>query len=313
MDLGAPNFHQTMSKRILYLLILLFAYQCASPPASNEELKTNTHKTDKTEYIEDLINNDVYMMDNLDMSLNEDKMFITEVQSELHTNKAEIQNLRSLIKSLSQQVETKKTEANAQLWDAALMNYNQEVVMQSGTVYYGNIIYQDQEIVTLETLIGKLNIDRSQIIRVVSYQIPEKENAVDFPEMQLEQNLTNIDDGNLLYKKPAEIVLLGNITSASDANGSTKLSGAVKNIGGKRADFVKLNITLFRDWSKQLEPKTFSVFVSGEKKYLNPEDSSMVSLNSLNPKSEGTFELYIPQTFGTVMSWTYNIDYEEYE
>ena len=106
---------------------------------------------------------------------------------------------------------------------------------------------------------------------------------------------------------------MGNITSYNEEGGNTKLSGVVKNIGGARADFVKLNITLFRDWSKQLEPKTFSVFVNGETHYLNSEDSSMVSINSLSPAAEGAFELYVTQNFGTIMSWTYNIDYEEYK
>ena len=107
--------------------------------------------------------------------------------------------------------------------------------------------------------------------------------------------------------------MLGNIISYSDDRGDTRLAGNVKNIGGKRADFVKMNITLYRDWSKKLEPKTFSVFVDGEKHYLSPDDSSMVSLNSISPKSEASFELLVPQSFGTVMSWTYNIDYEQYE
>ena len=185
--------------------------------------------------------------------------------------------------------------------------------MQSGTVYYGNIIYQDDEYVTLETLIGKLNIDRAQIIRVVSHKMPKSQDSIDFPDISVGASVSSIEDGALLYKKPAEVVLIGNITSYNDNDGSTKLSGNVKNIGGKRADFVKLNITLYRDWSQKLQPKTFSVFVNGETHYLNPDDSTMVSLNSLSPKSEAGFELHVPQNFGTVMSWTYDIDYEEYE
>ena len=43
---------------------------------------------------------------------------------------------------------------------------------------------------------------------------------------------------------------------------NTRLLGKVKNSGGRRADFVKLNITLYRDWSKSLTPKTFAIFVS---------------------------------------------------
>ena len=98
-----------------------------------------------------------------------------------------------------------------------------------------------------------------------------------------------------------------------DNDGNQKLNGNVKNVGGKRADFVKMNITLYRDWSASLEPKTFTVFVDGHLQYLNPADSSLISQNSLDPKGIASFELVVPKSFGTVMSWTYEIDYEEYE
>ena len=294
-------------------MILFFAYQCASPPAPSVKDNKTDLNSDKKEYVNNLLQDGSYKREAVDSGLNSENIFITEIQSELHTNKSEIQNLRSIIKSLAKQLENEETISKTDLWSSSLGLYNQEVIMQSGTVYYGNIIYQDQDLVTLETLIGKLNIDRNQIVRVVSHQMPIEQEETIFPDIAINQSAMNVEDGTLLYKKPAEVILLGNITSYNDENGDTKLTGNVKNIGGKRADFVKLNITLYRDWSKNLEPKTFSVFVNGETHYLNPEDSTMVSLNSLSPKSQASFELHVPQNFGTVMSWTYNIDYEEYE
>jgi hypothetical protein len=302
-----------MSKSLLYLFILFFAYKCASPSVPLENPQKTLQKNDKAEYVESLIQEDNYVQGTVEMNLNKENIFITEIQSELHTNKSEIQNLRSVIKSLSKQLENQQATTSAELWSSSLGVYNQEVVMQSGTIYYGNIVYQDQDIVTIETLIGKLNIDRNQIVRVVSHNVPKEQESVEFPDIAISEGTMSIEDGVLLYKKPAEVILLGNITSYNDDKGDTKLAGNVKNIGGKRADFVKLNITLYRDWSKKLDSKTFSVFVNGETHYLNPEDSSMVSLNSLSPKSQASFELHVPKNFGTVMSWTYNIDYEEYE
>ena len=302
-----------MSKSFIYIFILFFAYQCASPPAPSVKDNEVDPNGDKKDYVNSLLQDSGYTKEAVDSGLNSENIFITEIQSELHTNKSEIQNLRSIIKSLTKQLENQETISKSDLWSSSLGLYNQEVIMQSGTVYYGNIIYQDQDLVTLETLIGKLNIDRSQIVRVVSHQMPTEQEETVFPDIAINQSAMNVEDGTLLYNKPAEVILLGNITSYNDDNGDTKLTGNVKNIGGKRADFVKLNITLYRDWSKKLEPKTFSVFVNGETHYLNPEDSTMVSLNSLSPKSQASFELHVPQNFGTVMSWTYNIDYEEYE
>ena len=302
-----------MSKSFIYIFILFFAYQCASPPAPSAKDNETNPNSDKKAYVNNLLQDGDYKKEAVDSGLNKENIFITEIQSELHTNKSEIQKLRSIIKSLTKQIENKETITSTDLWSSSLGLYNQEVIMQSGTIYYGNIIYQDQDFVTLETLIGKLNIDRSQIVRVVSHQVPTEQEEMIFPEIAINQSAMNVEDGTLLYNKPAEVILLGNIISYNDDNGDTKLTGNVKNIGGKRADFVKLNITLYRDWSKKLEPKTFSVFVNGETHYLNPEDSTMVSLNSLSPKSQASFELHVPQNFGTVMSWTYNIDYEEYE
>lgn len=302
-----------MSKSFIYIFILFFAYQCASPPAPSVKDNEVDPNGDKKDYVNSLLQDSGYKKETVDSGLNSENIFITEIQSELHTNKSEIQNLRSIIKSLTKQLENQEAISKTDLWSSSLGLYNQEVIMQSGTVYYGNIIYQDQDLVTLETLIGKLNIDRNQIVRVVSHQVPIEQEETIFPDIAINQSAMNVEDGTLLYNKPAEVILLGNITSYNDDNGDTKLTGNVKNIGGKRADFVKLNITLYRDWSKKLEPKTFSVFVNGETHYLNPEDSTMVSLNSLSPKSQASFELHVPQNFGTVMSWTYNIDYEEYE
>lgn len=301
-----------MSKGLLYLFVLFFAYQCASPPVSLNNSDVDS-SDDKKDYIEGLVKGSNYTTDSDNFQGSKENIFITEIQSELHTNKSEIQNLRAVVKSLSKQLENQQVQENAEMWSSSLGVYNQEIIMQSGTVYYGNIIYQDPDFVTLETLIGKLNINRNQIVRVVSHKVPEKENVAEFPDIALSQSIASAEDGSLLYNKPAEVILLGNITSYSDDRGDTKLAGNVKNIGGKRADFVKLNITLYRDWSKKLEPKTFSVFVDGETHYLSPSDSSMVSLNSISPKSEASFELLVPQSFGTVMSWTYNIDYEQYE
>ena len=301
-----------MSKGLLYLFVLFFAYQCASPPVSRNNSDVDS-SDDKKDYIEGLVKGSNYTTDSDNFQGSKENIFITEIQSELHTNKSEIQNLRAVVKSLSKQLENQQVQENAEMWSSSLGVYNQEIIMQSGTVYYGNIIYQDPDFVTLETLIGKLNINRNQIVRVVSHKVPEKENVAEFPDIALSQSIASAEDGSLLYNKPAEVILLGNITSYSDDRGDTKLAGNVKNIGGKRADFVKLNITLYRDWSKKLEPKTFSVFVDGETHYLSPSDSSMVSLNSISPKSEASFELLVPQSFGTVMSWTYNIDYEQYE
>ena len=113
--------------------------------------------------------------------------------------------MRSIIKSLSKQVESQQIDKNTEQWNASLGIYNQEIIMQSGTVYYGNIIYQDDEYVTLETLIGKLNIDRAQITRVVSHKMPTSEDSVDFPDIAVGTSVSSIEDGTCFIKNQLKL------------------------------------------------------------------------------------------------------------
>jgi len=308
-----------MNKKILnfifYLSISFFAFHCAgskSPEISSQETE-KTSASESQKYVDDVLigNYDTYSPP--DLEFDDKSLLITDLQSELHANKAELQKLRSLVGGLERQISEKIELNTSDLLATPFSMYNQEILMQSGTVYYGNIIYQDQDMLTLETMIGKLNLDRTKIVRVISHKADALSDIEDVPVFEGLEGFTEVEDGSVIYKKPADIILLGNISSATDETGNTKLMGKVKNAGGRRADFVKLNITLYRDWSKSLTPKTFAIFVDGETTYLDPADSTLVSFSSLSPKAEAGFEFFVPQNFGTVMSWTYEIDYEEYD
>ena len=98
--------------------------------------------------------------------------------------------------------------------------------MDNGTMYYGNIIYQDDYFITLETLIGRLNIERERIKRVYAHKADEDEINI-LPSVEFD--LTDVEDGKTIYQKPAEIILLGNINSYVNDEGSTVLSGQVQN------------------------------------------------------------------------------------
>ena len=54
---------------------------------------------------------------------------------------------------------------------------------------------------------------------------------------------------------------MGTIQESKDRSSNLKLSGAVKNIGGRRADFVKVNFIFRQDWSGNT--KTLTSFVKG--------------------------------------------------
>ena len=57
--------------------------------------------------------------------------------------------------------------------------------------------------------------------------------------------------------------------------------------------------------------KPFTVFVNGTTHDFD-EDSTKISDSSIEPKAVAYFSLTIPKSFGNVMSWKYNIDFEQY-
>ena len=68
--------------------------------------------------------------------------------------------------------------------------YEKKIMLNNGTIFYGNVIYQDQESVHIETLIGTLALERNSIIRVVDHE----SSLVDY-DSQLENfNLTKHTD-----------------------------------------------------------------------------------------------------------------------
>ena len=204
--------------------------------------------------------------------------------------------------------ELSKLTMHPETWENPFSIYNKKILMDNGTMYYGNIIYQDDYTITLETLIGRLNLERNRIQRVYAHRAGEEDINI-IPTLDFD--MTDVEDGDVIYKKPAEIILLGNISSFIDEEGNTILQGQVQNVGGQRADFVKLNMTLYRDWSETLPPKNFTVFVDGITHYFTP-DSSKMSTSSIEPNAIADFKLIVPKQFGSLMSWKYDIDFEQY-
>jgi len=231
---------------------------------------------------------------------------LDNVSSTTTDNLQEIALLKSKVKYLEQEYKSKADAGT--IFSNPYALFNQQIIMDNGTIYYGSVIYQDEQYVTIETLIGKLNLERNRIVRVLSHHLEEDEVPA-FPELDFEESI--VEDGDILYKSPANIVLANNINTTLDEIGNTVLSGQLQNIGGKRADFVKIHMTLYRDWSQTLEPKTFTIFATGTTHYFD-EDSTKISDSSIDPKALANFSLTIPRNFGNVISWTYDIDFEAY-
>jgi len=228
-----------------------------------------------------------------------------------------IEDLRRDIKNLRAELDyqnenVSKLEAQSQIWANPFAIYNKEIVIDNGSSIFGKIVYQDQDVIKVETLIGQLIIDRKTIIRVVNqvsaYGNFEK-NSSESSQMNSDTEPSGV---NLIQKRitslSAHLVLVGDITEEKDNSGNTILTGEIKNVGNKRADFAKIIFTFRTNW--QGETKTLTAFING---VTNTFDTGISSDNSVLPHAVGNFELIIPKSFGSFIGYSYDIDWSQYD
>ena len=227
-----------------------------------------------------------------------------------------IEDLRMDIKKLKAELDYQhenlsKLEAQTKVFANPFAIYNKEIVLNNGSSIFGKIVYQDQDVMKIETLIGQLIIDRNTIVRVVN-QVSAYGN---FDEESSNNQLGGSPDAsgvNLIQKRvknlSAHLVLVGDITEEKDGSGNTVLSGEIKNVGNKRADFSKIIFTFRTNW--QGDSKTLTAFING---ITNTFETGISSDNSILPHAVGNFEMVIPKSFGSFIGYSYEIDWSQYE
>ena len=231
----------------------------------------------------------------------------------------EIKKLSAEFKHLTQELDDLK--ALSKMWINPLTIYSKEIILKNGSTVFGKIIYQDDKSLKVETLVGYLIIDRAQVVRIVDNVITEdtqeyvpeqiRESYTPPPMPKLAQpkyTSSNNSARNASAKFSANCVLVGNISEKKDGQGNIIFDGEIKNIGGRRSDFVKVDFVFRKNWSG--ETKTLTTFVKGS---YNTFDTGIVSDASLLPGAIGKFDLYVPQGFGAFIGYSYVIDWEEYQ
>ena len=231
----------------------------------------------------------------------------------------EIKKLSAEFKHLSQEIDDLK--ALSKMWVNPLTIYSKEIILKNGSTVFGKIIYQDDKSLKVETLIGYLIVDRNQVVRIVDNVITEdtqeyvpeqiRESYTPPPMPKLAQpryTSSNNSARNASANFSANCVLVGNISEKKDGQGNIIFKGEIKNIGGRRSDFVKVDFVFRKNWSG--ETKTLTTFVKGS---YNTFDTGIVSDASLLPGAVGKFDLYVPQDFGAFIGYSYVIDWEEYQ
>ena len=226
-----------------------------------------------------------------------------------------IEDLRMDIKKLKAELDYQhenlsKLEAQTKVFANPFAIYNKEIVLNNGSSIFGKIVYQDQDVMKIETLIGQLIIDRNTIVRVVN-QVSAYGNSDEESSNNQSGGSPDASGVNLIQKRvknlSAHLVLVGDITEEKDGSGNTVLSGEIKNVGNKRADFSKIIFTFRTNW--QGDSKTLTAFING---ITNTFETGISSDNSILPHAVGNFEMVIPKSFGSFIGYSYDIDWSQY-
>ena len=228
----------------------------------------------------------------------------------------EIKKMTAELKYLNEELENLK--ALSKMWVNPLAIYSKEIIMKNGSTVFGKIVYQDESSLKVETLVGYLIINRKDVVRIVDNVVTE-EQAEYVPEQvrdsytpppmpKLAEPKYTSTDRDQTGKYSANCVLMGNISEKKDAQGNIVFNGEIKNIGGRRADFVKVDFVFRKNWSG--ETKTLTTFIRGG---YHTFDSGITTDATLLPGATGAFELYDPHDFGSFIGYSYVIDWEEYE
>ena len=228
----------------------------------------------------------------------------------------EIKKMTAELKFLNEELENLK--ALSKMWVNPLAIYSKEIIMKNGSTVFGKVIYQDEESLKVETLLGYLIINRKDVVRMVDNVITEEQaeyvpeqvrdsyTPPPMPKLAEPQYTSSARGASKKYS--ANCVLVGNITEKKDVQGNYVFNGELKNIGGRRADFVKVDFVFRKNWSG--ETKTLTTFVRGG---YYTFDSGITTDATLLPGATGAFELYVPHDFGSFIGYSYVIDWEEYE
>ena len=308
--------------KIILLLATMLLCSCAETNMSNDfredenksSISTETEKkeakfTEKKEAV-DKVQNKELASPSISKNSNHYGILIEEQSLQIKKLRAELDFVNE---------ELYKLKAQSQVWENPFSIYNKEITLDNGSTIYGKIIYQDQNIIKAETLIGGLTIDRSTIVKVTEniVEIIPKDSLSAAPMqnfvkagsiIEIESDLQNREIERKEYKSKANLVVLGSIYEKTDENGNTVLSGEIKNIGNKRADFGKINFLFRMNWAGDTKPMT--AFVKGA---LQDLGDGIISDASIDPESIATFELFVPKSFGQFISYSYSLDWEQYE
>jgi len=204
-----------------------------------------------------------------------DNLFF-QYESNLKALQSEIDSLKTVVMAYDQQ--QKMPSISREILDAInLPNFHHRIELQNGTVVLGNIEEESDSSLTLSTQIGRLVLEKQMVVRMDEHKLPAA-------------NVTFLGDPFIDYYPNKQ-----------------QFSGRIKNIGEKRADFVRVVGNLF-DQTTSIAGID-SIFIKGTRVVYN---SSVITDTALDPGQTATYKLIIPIEKGKKAQYhTMEIHWEE--
>lgn len=292
------------------ILLFLFSTSCVHlqflvGDSPDGEKKNEIKELEITKEKENSFNVSSKLLEEKDLVINELTFEVKKLRAELNNSVSEIKELKKVTADLSD----------------PFKSFNKEILLNNGSTIQGKILYQDDQMLKVATIIGTLTVDRNTIIRVVekSNLVPTTLEEAVANSKYVDPSLGETGDGFIgtlgvqsakssPITNSANLVLVGNIDEIKDNSGNTILSGDLKNIGMQRADFAKVNFVVKKNWNG--DTKTMTSFVQGT---YHTFESGITANSSVLPGASASFELIIPATFGPFIGYSYDIEWDEYQ
>ena len=285
-----------MLNKLVRLYICIFAVSalfvgCSSSKKDSTNIKAPISKSDT---INDNVSND------------NDSEF-----SEQQLN-YQIKKLNSEINYLKEQVTA--LDVKSSLYADPFDIYNKEIMLNNGSSIFCKILSQTDQEIFVETLIGNLTIQRANVIRIVeNITVLDDEGSMDIIEISQDEKEEIISDAELIKQRQmqssASVILLGDIQESKDKSGNTIFEGELKNIGTQRADLVRIDFILRKNFQGDIE--TLTAYVSGSSHIF--KNSGIISNSSITPGAIGRFKLIVPNEIGNFIGYSYQIEWDFYE
>jgi uncharacterized protein with PIN domain len=271
-------------------------------------------KKDATKNKHNIVKNKKETKDSMNFSVQSGGALITNNTS-LYNKQSnyEIKKLTAEVNYLKEQIAN--LDVKSSLYADPFSVYNKEILLNNGSSIFCKILSQDSDKIFVETLIGNLTLQKASVVRIV-------ENIVVLEENKRNEEIVEISDSEkeqiigraeiLKQRKSqssASVILMGEINESSDKSGNTILIGELKNVGTERADLVRIDFILRKNFQGDIERLT--AYATGSSHIF--KDSGIISNSSVLPGAIGHFKLIIPNSIGNFIGYSYELYWDQYE